>query len=62
MCVYRLGSFLNICIAYKTLLIILVTITYVDRSLKTKIGNILLKVDYVTIQKKKIDYVKIKIK
>lgn len=53
MCVYRLGSFLNICIEYKTLLIILVTITYVDRSLKTKIGNILLKVDYVTIQKKK---------
>ena len=49
LCVYRLGSFLNICITYKTLLIILVTIIYVDRSLKTKIGNILPKVDYVTI-------------
>lgn len=50
LCVYRLGSFLYICIAYKTLLIILVTIIYVDRSLKTKIGNILPKVDYVTIK------------
>ena len=50
LCVYRLGSFLNICITYKTLLIILVTIIYVDRSLKTKIGNILPKVDYVTIK------------
>lgn len=61
---YRLGYYLNICIAYKTLLIILVTITYVDRSLQTKIGSILLKVDYVTIpkKKKKVDYVKIKIK